>query len=563
MEKKDLLPLTLLTLFFIGLAFFGLGDLKAPQSFYRFKDTQTPLVIRLPEKTQVTKLMFYTGLYVGHYTLEHSEDGETWTESVLENDELVMEQNYANLFKWRSANIKEGFTAQYIRLTPSQAPMELGELGIFDQGGNPVSGSGAAKLFDEQETIPSSPTFLNGMYFDEIYHGRTAFEILRKVYPYYETAHPPLAKILMSLGVAIFGMVPFGWRFTGALFGAAILPIFYVFLKNLFGKTPIAICGMILFGFDFMRFVQTRIATIDTYAVFFILLSYLFMYHYITQPYDKPFRPSMGPLALSGISFGIGCACKWVVVYGGAGLLALYLIYMVNQYRSGKPNPLRLFNTLLLSALFFIVIPIVIYCLSYVPYGFAQGMGIKMFWNPRFYKTIWDAQTVMFSYHARLVATHPYSSWWYQWIFNLRPILYYLDTSMGNGLKSSFAAFGNPVVWWGGLLAIILLIVRCIRLYDSAALAIVIGYFSQLGPWLLVTRIVFAYHYFPSTMFLILALAHIFNTLWDRPRGRLAVYAVTAGAGLMFVMFYPVLSGIAVPEFYNRNFLKWVPGWPL
>ena len=42
----------------------------------------------------------------------------------------------------------------------------------------------------------------------------------------------------MSVGIAIFGMTPFGWRFMGTLLGALMLPAMY-----LFGETAYAQAG--------------------------------------------------------------------------------------------------------------------------------------------------------------------------------------------------------------------------------------------------------------------------------------------------------------------------------
>jgi hypothetical protein len=597
MERRDILPVCVITGAFALLSFAGLGDFTAPQTFFRFQDTAAPVVIALPSEARISRIMYYTGLYTGNYKLEYSADGENWTEqapipqSPEDKREFAMEQSHANLFKWRYADLApDGVNARYLRLTADTAPLELGELAIYDDWGELLSGVGADALFDEQELVPPAPTYMNSMYFDEIYHGRAAYETLRNIFPY-ETVHPPLGKTLISVGISLFGMVPFGWRFIGTLFGVVMLPILYILLKNMFGKTPVAVCGTLLFGFDFMRFVQTRIATIDTYAVFFILIAYLYMYRYIAQPRGAPMRETLRPLAFSGIFFGLGCACKWVVIYAGAGLAALYVVSLVTQYQyyyaDGEPGVYsrRVVKTLLVSALFFVVIPAVIYCLSYMPYGLARGMTVKngMLWNPDYYKLIWDRQVNMFSYHSTLVAEHPYSSWWYEWALNFKPILYYYNASMGNGLRSSFGAFGNPIVWWGGLLAILAMAMRFIvyllhgplanpmralasRLawtWDGLSLVILIGYFSQLGPWLLVTRIVFVYHYFPSTLFLVLAIAHVFNTLWERGYGRYkqAVYGFTASSGVVFAMFYPVLSGVAVSGTYTRYILKWLPSW--
>src|SRR5207245_9408611 len=46
--------------------------------------------------------------------------------------------------------------------------------------------------------------FPRDMYFDEVYHARTAFELLAQREPY-EWTHPHLAKEIMALGILAFG----------------------------------------------------------------------------------------------------------------------------------------------------------------------------------------------------------------------------------------------------------------------------------------------------------------------------------------------------------------------
>ena len=308
------------------------------------------------------------------------------------------------------------------------------------------------------------------------------------------------------------------------------------------------------------------------YGVFFILLSYLFMYRYVTQEEDTPFKKTLAPLALSGLFFGFGCASKWIVVYAGLGLFALYLIAQVRRIVYYRKNDLPglggyIVKTLLFSFIFYILIPAAIYCLSYIPYAYAYGLRLKdgMLWNKDFYRMVWDNQLYMFRYHSQLKDTHPYQSSWYQWIVDGRPILYFSKLYNGGAVKSAFAAFGNPALWWGGFAAIIAMAVHAVRRKDGKALFILIGYLSQLLPWVIIPRIVFIYHYFPSTLFLALAMAYVFNTIFERGYGRCRriVYGYTAATVFLFVMFYPVLSGEPVPTFYTTYFLCWFPGaWP-
>lgn len=157
---------------------------------------------------------------------------------------------------------------------------------------------------------------MNSTYFDEIYHARTAYEHILGLEPY-ENTHPTLGKLIISVGIRIFGMNPFGWRFMGTLFGVLMLPALYHFLKRLFGSTFLCTAGTVLFAFDFMHYVQTRIATIDTYAVFFIILMYDAMLVFIQHDLKTDsFKKLLPPLLLSGIFMGFGIASKWTVAYG-------------------------------------------------------------------------------------------------------------------------------------------------------------------------------------------------------------------------------------------------------
>ena len=99
-------------------------------------------------------------------------------------------------------------------------------------------------------------------------------------------------------------MNPFGWRFSGVVFGILMLPFVYLFSKKLFKKSWLSCVLTIAFAFDFMHFVQTRIATIDVYVTFFIMFMYYFMYKYYAQDFNKvSLKESFKPLLLAGVSF--------------------------------------------------------------------------------------------------------------------------------------------------------------------------------------------------------------------------------------------------------------------
>ena len=570
LTRRDAGAMLIITLLYAAAAFTGLGVNTAPQTFCRFEERGQYALVELDEPREIGALMYYSGLYSGSYRLQFSADGEDWI------DQPSMNQEHGDLFKWQYAGLREdNGPVRFVRVIAA-GRLWLGELALYDAGGGLIDPSrlsydeGCRALFDEPGTVPDEPDYLNSAYFDEIYHARTAFENVQRIYPY-EVSHPPLGKLIISAGIRLFGMTPFGWRFMGTLFGCLMLPVMYVFLKKLFGRTSVAVCGCAVFAFDFMHFTQTRIATIDTYAVFFILLMYFFMYMYLRAGRGEgwPRRGWLGYLALAGLSFGLGAACKWTCLYAGAGLGALWLgdrvLRGVRLCRAGKKRHYirETSENILWCLLFFVAVPCLVYYLSYYPYGRASGMSAPgMYFSREYLGLVLENQRSMFSYHVGVTATHPYSSSWYQWIFDIRPILYYLKY-FDDGTKSAFGAFVNPLLCWGGLLAMLCMGYMAVSRRDGAAAFILAGYLAQLLPWVPVPRITFEYHYFPCTVFLTLALGRVFADMEECSGKRWPLYSFTAVSLILFAAFYPVLSGLRVPGWYSHNLLAWIPDlWP-
>lgn len=122
----------------------------------------------------------------------------------------------------------------------------------------------------------------------------------------YEITHPPLGKLIISVGISIFGMNPLGWRVMGNLFGIMMLIVIYLFAKRIFKNSYCALAAMLFLAFDFMHFTQTRIATIDSFAVFFIMLMYYLMYiYYDSSTKELSYKNSLKILAACGFVFGL------------------------------------------------------------------------------------------------------------------------------------------------------------------------------------------------------------------------------------------------------------------
>lgn len=541
-KRADVLIMALISLCYGALAFYRLGNMNSPESFVDMRDKTAYVELELSEE-RVTRLMLYTGIGIGGYTIEYSTDG-------VDNYVLAeFKQSHAEDLKWHDVALDYYVSGGTVKIS-GYGNVFLGEVVPLTADGDIIPcRSEDAALCDEQQLCPEKQNFLNSSYFDEIYHARTAWEHLEGIYPY-EITHPPLGKIIISLGISLFGMTPFGWRFSGTFFGLLMLPVLYVFSKKLFGGRAVPAATTMLMATDFMHFVQTRIATIDTYAVFFILLMYLFMYLFVSGGRWRD-------LALSGIFFGMGAASKWTCFYAGAGLALIWLIYVIVKAERGELDFRGFAKLSGFCLIFFVLIPCGIYYLSYIPYGIAQGK--TNIFSPDYLRIVLDNQSYMFNYHSGIVAEHPYASRWYQWMLDIRPILYYLEY-LPDGRRSSFGAWVNPVLCWGGLVSLFFTGYLAIGRRDMRSGFILLGYLAQLLPWVPIARLTFAYHYFPCTVFLCLSMGQMFNVIrLNSKNWRLHIAAFVLGSLAVFVLFYPALSGAARG---TTDILRWLPTWP-
>lgn len=541
-KRADVLIMALISLCYGALAFYRLGNMNSPESFVDMRDKTAYVELELSEE-RVTRLMLYTGVGIGGYTIEYSTDG-------VDNYVLAeFKQSHAEDLKWHDVALDYYVSGGTVKIS-GYGNVFLGEVVPLTADGDIIPcRSEDAALCDEQQLCPEKQNFLNSSYFDEIYHARTAWEHLEGIYPY-EITHPPLGKIIISLGISLFGMTPFGWRFSGTFFGLLMLPVLYVFSKKLFGGRAVPAATTMLMATDFMHFVQTRIATIDTYAVFFILLMYLFMYLFVSGGRWRD-------LALSGIFFGMGAASKWTCFYAGAGLALIWLIYVIVKAERGELDFRGFAKLSGFCLIFFVLIPCGIYYLSYIPYGIAQGKTNIL--SPDYLRIVLDNQSYMFNYHSGIVAEHPYASRWYQWMLDIRPILYYLEY-LPDGRRSSFGAWVNPVLCWGGLVSLFFTGYLAVGRRDMRSGFILLGYLAQLLPWVPIARLTFAYHYFPCTVFLCLSMGQMFNVIrLNSKNWRLHIAAFVLGSLAVFILFYPALSGAARG---TTDILRWLPTWP-
>ena len=578
----DLILVCGITLIYALFAFTNLGDTKTANTTWTPKNGESAVFFT---EEYYGEIFFLPGIApadngIGQRTgktmlVEVSDDMNEWRTAAEISD--------GSVYAWNTAPVME--IGQYIRITSMCDDLAINEFALKHVSGNgfvtlhAVAGH-APQLTDEQNTVPLYPSYMNSTYFDEIYHARTAYEHILKLEPY-ENTHPTLGKLIISLGIRMFGMNPFGWRFMGTLFGVLMLPILYHLLKRLFASTLLSAAGTFLFAFDFMHYVQTRISTIDTYAVFFLLLMYDAMIVFLQRDLTKDsFKRLLTPLFLCGLFMGLGVASKWTVAYGAVGLAVLYFGKLLVTYSSLKgSDEKQLFlgtavSLCLWCCLFFVLIPFAIYFTAFLPITTLPHNSYDVV--GRFFAY----QKHMFNYHSNLDATHSFQSAWYQWPFDIRNVWYYgnFDADGMRGL-STISVLGSPLLWWSTVPAMLFTLWAAVKKRVLPALVAAVGYLAVILPWVPISRCTFIYHYFTAIPFLMIAWLFAFENLCALPAlkkpllsGNIRNTAVSVSGAhvllaafllvhfVLFLVFYPVLTGTVTTQDY-ANALEWLPTW--
>lgn len=581
--KSDIFSILLITSLYAVVSLWQLGGHTAPTTWWQPQDDKEFITFEVMDENPAFDAIYAiggegdnnaleSGYQIGFDNLQvlGSNDNENW-----EIIAILYENSY---MAWEV--IPGEWNYRYISLVSQDTTMVLNEFGVKKAGEdtfltlNPITISNpdnpylATNVIDEQNTIPITPTYMNETYFDEIYHPRNAWEIVNGQ-DMYASVHPLLGTSIISLGISIFGMNPFGWRIMGALFGIMILPLFYLLTKKLFNNRFLSIVGTTLFASDFMLITTSRIGTLEPFSIFFIILMTYFMVCYIKEDFVKSsLKKQLIYLAASGISMGIACSIKWTGCYAAVGLAVLFFahfIYHTTMYfkLKQKTDPTSLdyvknyhskaLKIILWCCLFFVLVPATIYVCSFIP---------TRVWK----NDTWSIANVikhsvgMYDYHAKLQATHPYQSVWWQWLFDIRPIWYYLK-DFGNGTMQTISCFNNPLISIAGVISMVVTAIHTFKTKSSTGFIILVGFLAALLPWVLVTRCVFAYHYYPSIPFLILAIVYTAQLIIKKYNsGEKMIVVYVALCIFLFILFMPVLTGFTTESGYVR-LLQWLPSW--
>lgn len=205
-----------------------------------------------------------------------------------------------------------------------------------------------------------------------------------------------------------------------------------------------------------------------------------------------------------------------------AGALVLYAgVILIARNRELRETPRgRVYlHVATVFPLFFILVPLCVYALSYTVW-IAQGGGVV--------EAI-EQNKSAYHFHSTLTEPHGYQSSWWEWPIMARPI--YLAVGQN---EAKIYSMGNPWVFWLGIPALVFTLFQGVRHFrlrlsdedgiinvrpriyagQVALLFVVLGYLALWLPWALNPRTLFLYHYLPAAAFMILAMGYCIHWLW-------------------------------------------------
>ncbi len=402
--------------------------------------------------------------------------------------------------------------------------------------------------------------------------------------------HPPLGKWGIAVGILVFGKTPFGWRVVPAIFGTAAVGLVFALGWSLSRRASWAFLAAFLVAVDGLAITMSRIAMLDVFASTFVLASFCFLLrerrrlsetraktgssspwslaeagtdgvweyetpdgvwkHAVPLEGEAELRGgTVGTskyLAWAGVFIGLALASKLSAVYAWGLLVAFSLAWTI-QYRPWWMGRLEatLTNTPKV-VLLLVLLPLAIYVLSFFRfYGDnAAGSLVKDPLGTAVEFVRMQKNTL--HYHLTMHQEHPYQSGPGSWPLMSRPIAFWYE-DYGDGTRGHILAVGNPVLWWSWLLAapaLCGLVLARRRWQDAFVLA---GYFGQYLPWFASSRTAFFYYMLPVVPFMALGLVGVVGALPPAFR-KVAMVALGVGAGIAGVLFYPVWTGIPIPE---------------
>ncbi|TSC90537.1 MAG: glycosyl transferase family protein [Parcubacteria group bacterium Gr01-1014_2] len=418
--------------------------------------------------------------------------------------------------------------------------------------------------------------------FDEVHFGKFVSGYFTG--EYFFDIHPPLGKLLIAGVAKISDFQPgfsfqtigqkfpddsYKWlRFLPKLAGAFLPVVIFLIALELGLSQKFAFLAGLLIVFENSLLVQSRLILLDSFLLLFGFLGVLFFLKSGNISYKRSLITNSNKklLFLSGFFSSLAFSVKWT---GLTFLAVIILSYFINWLKSEGKIKLAA-----KGLVFLIIIPFIIYFLIFaVHFSLLNKPGPGLaFHPPNFQQTsIFDKfielNKELYKSNARLSASHPYTSQWYQWPFMNKPIYYWNSSNTPQGTSEKIYFIGNPLIWWLSTVFIIYSLINFRKFKSTTFYFLLTTYFLNWLPFIFIGRVMFLYHYFTSLIFAILILAYVLAPSKRSSQDSLLYGAsksvfniILISALILFLFFSPLSYGFPIPDWYYKMTV-WLPSW--
>jgi dolichyl-phosphate-mannose--protein O-mannosyl transferase len=402
--------------------------------------------------------------------------------------------------------------------------------------------------------------------FDEVHYVPAAKALLALSEPRNEE-HPLLGKELIAVGIAVFGDNPVGWRIMSSFAATATVIGGFALVWLLLGAVRPAVIAAVLLALNQLVFIQGRIGMLDSFLAPFILWAMTLMLWAMRAEPKQVRRRWIG----ASVLLGLAVAVKWAAVpYVALAGLAFIVLRIRAHWQvsprgwsvsfgkafgaalSAKDQPIwRGLGTIPGLALLGAV-SIAVYFLTFLPAFFYAE-------HPMMLAGLLPYQAEMYALQTQVLRSHPYQSSWWTWPFMVRPIWYWYEPD--DGIQRGVLLIGNPLIMWGGLVAVLAGIIAWFRGGAIKPLAMTLLWVASVAMYAIIPKSLgFYYYYYLSGIFLCLAIPVAFHH-FDRGRNRGLEDWFAAASLLVFIYFYPIISGAALADAQSFQHWMWFDSW--
>jgi dolichyl-phosphate-mannose--protein O-mannosyl transferase len=383
-----------------------------------------------------------------------------------------------------------------------------------------------------------------GYIFDEIYYTKNAASLISDGVELNAqgeaefVVHPPLGKWLIGLGIKIFGDTEFGWRIAAAIIGSASVLLIYLIANLLFNSKFLSLTAATLLSLDGLHLVMSRVALLDIFLMFFILLTFYLLLR--------------NNLWLSGVAIGLAGSTKWSAFF----LLPVLILLTIDLKRLN-------WHSWFSRAGQYILVPAGIYLLSWSGWilssqGWARQSGSN------FLSSLWSYHQEIMGFHRDLTDEHAYAANPWSWLVLGRPTSFYYQTPANCGASAcsqEILAIGTPILWWVGIFAIATTFGFFITQADKRSAIVLAGVAGTYLPWFFIqSRTTFYFYSIAILPFLVLAVINLLNWAIGKGLSRRYVYTYLVLVAINFVYFLPILIGLEI-SYSDWLARMWLPSW--